>query len=119
METSSVKTGTFSRDEKIKKSSDIRILFKKGKKVSTNGAKLFFLPNALKINRIAFTFPTGYGNAVERNYSKRLSRESYRFVKKNLKVGYDMVLLIYKGHDFFHTRCNQICFLSQKAGLYK
>ncbi len=110
-------TKEFKPEEKIKKSSEIRNLFKQGKKVSTNGAKLFVLPNDLSFNRIAFALPHGFGNAVQRNYSKRLSREAYRNLKCNIKSGYDMVLLVYKGDDFFSSRCNQICSLCKKAGL--
>ncbi len=118
MEKALTKLNCFSFEEKIKKSSDIRNLFREGKKVSTNGAKLFILPNDLSFNRIAFTLPHGFGNAVQRNYSKRLSREAYRHLKNNFKCGYDMVLLVYKGNDFFSNRCEQICILSKKAGLF-
>ncbi len=117
MENTLSKEKGFALEEKIKKSSDIQNLFRKGKKVSTNGAKLFFLPNDLSFNRIAFTLPRGYGNAVERNYSKRLSREAYRHVKKDIKSGYDMVLLVYRGSDTLSSRNDQICFLYKKAGL--
>ncbi len=108
----------FTPEEKIKNTSEIRNVFRKGKKVSTNGAKLFILPNDLSFNRIAFTFPRGFGNAVQRNYSKRLSREAYRHIKNNFKCGYDMVLLVYRGEESYSFRCEQICFLSKKAGLY-
>ena len=56
--------------------------------------KLFFLANELPYNRIAFTFIRKYGNAVERNRARRLSREAYRLMKGDLKTGYDLVLLI-------------------------
>ena len=75
MGTDLIRTGTFTRQERVKKYSDIQNLFKKGKRVSVQGAKMFYLPNDTNTNRIAFTLPRGYGNAVERNHSKRLSRE--------------------------------------------
>nr|MCR4789534.1 ribonuclease P protein component [Treponemataceae bacterium] len=72
MGTGLVKTGRFRREEHLKRPTDIKMLFKTGKKVSTKGAKLYYQENQLGINRIAFTLPRGYGNAVQRNKSKRL-----------------------------------------------
>lgn len=118
METEPCKTGRFSRSERVKKNGDIQILFKKGKRVSTDGAKLFVLPTGRGINRIAFTLPRNYGNAVQRNRSKRLSREAYRRLKSDLKTGYDMVLLTYPGNDSFEQRCAALRCLCGKAGLF-
>lgn len=109
----------FTRNERIKRSTDIKNLFKNGKKVSVNGAKLFYLPNNLQYNRIGFPLPRGFGNAVERNRSKRYSRETYRSLKAHLNTGFDMLLLVYPDaeHDSFHSRCAQFQSLCQKAGL--
>jgi len=111
------KTGSFTREERVKRTEDIQILFKKGSKTSINGAKLFCLPNTFGRNRVVFALPRGYGNAVERNYSKRLSREAYRLFKTHLNTGYDLLFLIYPGNDSFRTRCVQIRTLCKKAGL--
>ena len=66
---------------------------------------------------VGFPLIRGYGNAVERNLSKRYSREVYRLLKSHLNTGYDMLILIYPGNDSFHSRCDQIRLLCQKAGL--
>ena len=57
----------FTFDERIKRASEFKNLFKNGKRVSVVGAKLFYLPNNLKFNRIGFPLPRGFGNAVERS----------------------------------------------------
>jgi ribonuclease P protein component len=119
METDLLKTGRFTRKEHIKRPVDIKNLFRNGKKVSTSGAKLFIVSNTLGINRIAFTLSRGYGNAVERNRSKRYSREVYRSLKTHLNTGYDIVCLVYPGNDSFRTRCVQFRHLFEKAGLLK
>ncbi|MFA6937727.1 MAG: ribonuclease P protein component [Treponema sp.] len=119
METSLLKTGRFSVNEHVKRSADIQKLFKKGQRVSVAGAKLFYALNDRNINRIGFPLPRGYGNAVERNMSKRYSREIYRLFKTHLNTGYDMLLLIYPGKDSFNSRCEQFRVLCQKAGLLK
>lgn len=118
MEARPYKTEGFSRSERVKKNGDIQILFKKGKRVSADGAKLFFLFTGGSINRIAFTLPRGFGNAVLRNRSKRLSREAYRHLKSELKTGYDMILLVYPGKDSFEQRCRTLRCLCGKAGLF-
>lgn len=119
METGLIKTGFFKREERIKNPADFKRLFKTGKKISVSGAKLFYLENELEMNRVGFPLIRGYGNAVERNLSKRYSREVYRLYKSHLNTGYDMLFLIYPGNDSFSSRCDQIRLLCEKAGLIK
>ncbi|MFA6856702.1 MAG: ribonuclease P protein component, partial [Treponema sp.] len=69
--------------------------------------------------RIGFPLPRGYGNAVQRNLSKRYSREVYRLFKTHLNTGYDMLFLAYPGNDSFSSRCVQFRLLCEKAGLIK
>lgn len=114
-----IKTGFFTRKERIKKTSDFKNLFKSGKKASISGARLFYTENGLEMNRIGFPLPRGYGNAVQRNLSKRYSREVYRLFKARLNTGYDMLLLVYPGNDSFDLRCVQFRLLCEKAGLTK
>lgn len=111
----------FTLEERIKNASEIKNLFKNGKRVSIYGAKLFFLPNGLKFNRIGFPLPRGFGNAVERNRAKRFSRETFRNLKSYLNTGYDMLFLVYPPaeKDSFHSRCDQFQTLCKKAGLLK
>ena len=119
METDLFKTGRFTCKEHIKRPADIHKIFKSGKKQSIFGAKLFYSPNNLDFNRIAFVLPRGYGNAVERNSSKRYSRESYRLFKAHLNTGYDILFLVYPGNNSFLSRCEQFKTLCRKAGLLK
>lgn len=119
METESIKTGFFKREERIKNPADFKKLFKNGIKISIPGAKLYYLENGLGMNRVGFPLIRGYGNAVERNLSKRYSREVYRLFKSHLNTGYDMLILIYPENDSFHSRCDQIRKLYEKAGLIR
>ena len=116
-----LKSKCFTLEERIKHASEIRNLFKNGKRVSIAGAKLFYLPNNLEFNRIGFPLPRGFGNAVERNRAKRFSRETYRNLKSYLNTGYDILFLVYPPaeKDSFHSRCDQFQTLCKKAGLLK
>jgi ribonuclease P protein component len=107
----------FRRKERLKGRDEIRNVFKRGKVVSCPGAKLFILKNELPHNRIAFTFARKFGNAVERNRARRLSREAYRLLRNTLKPGFDLVLLIYPGKDVFTIRMEQLGILFSRAGM--
>lgn len=119
MGTDFIKTGFFKREERIKNPADFKKLFKNGKKISIQGAKIFFMENGLEINRVGFPLIRGYGNAVQRNLSKRYSREVYRLLKSHLNTGYDILFLVYPGNDSFSSRCDQFRLLLNKAGLFK
>jgi ribonuclease P protein component len=103
----------------LKKREDIRKVFKQGRVVSCSGAKLFVMRNEQPDNRIVFTFARKFGNAVERNRARRLSREVYRLIRNSLKPGFDLVLLLYPGKDFFSNRMEQLEILFQKAALLR
>lgn len=111
-------TGRFRRAERLKGREDIREAFARGRKISCPGAKLFYRENGKDTNRIAFTFARKYGNAVQRNRARRLSREAYRRIKSLLKQGYDLVLLIYPDGDRYDLRVRQLDNLVLKAGLF-
>ena len=115
MKTGLSESGRFRKEERIKRPEQIHNLFKCGKRASVAGAKLFYAENHLGYNRIGFPLPRKYGTSVERNYSKRLSREIYRRLKTHLNTGYDMLLLIYPGNDSFNSRCDQFRALCEKA----
>ena len=72
----------------------------------------------MQYNRIAFTFARKFGNAVERNRSRRLSREVYRLLRNKIRKGYDLVLLVYPGRDTLSVRMEQMRELFTHAGLF-
>ncbi len=93
-------------------------MFEEGKRFSSRGIKLFFIPNGLSNNRVAFICARKYGTAVTRNYSRRLSREVYRFLKNRLRGNFDLILLVYPGDDTFERRMQQLVEVFSKAGLF-
>lgn len=107
----------FSKKEHLKRPADIQAVFKRGKKASCSGAKVFFLPNGMECNRVLFTFPRKYGNAVQRNRSRRRGREIFRLNGSRLKKGFDLVFLFFPGKDKFSDRLAQFEILCKRAGL--
>jgi ribonuclease P protein component len=83
------------REERLKGRDEIRAVFNRGKVVSCRGAKLFVLKNGVSGNRLAVTFARKFGNAVQRNRTRRVSREAYRLLRNRLKTGFDLVILVY------------------------
>ena len=107
----------FPAKERLKSREEIREVFNRKASVSCQGVRLYWRRNGLGQNRIAFTFARKFGNAVERNHSRRLSREAYRLLRGKLRPGYDLVLLVYPGYDTFSVRMEQLQALFSKAGL--
>jgi ribonuclease P protein component len=112
------KAFSFEKKAHLKRRADIQSVFKKGKVFTCKNAKLFILKNDYLYNRICFSFSRGFGNSVKRNYDRRISRESFRLLKQKLKVGYDIILLIYTFSDItFTARARQLETLFSKAGI--
>lgn len=107
------------RFERVRSVKDFKALFK-AKRVNVTGIRLYFLKNDLPYNRIALTLPRGYGNAIQRNRSKRVTRSAYRLLKQTLKTGYDLLVVVYKNDtDNCKTRLTQLSSLFERAGLKK
>ncbi|MDR2783268.1 MAG: ribonuclease P protein component [Treponema sp.] len=109
----------FRRECRLKKRGEIRAVFKEGRVSACFGAKLFVLKNSVGHNRIAFTFSRKFGNAVERNRCRRVGREAYRHLQRDVKQGFDLALLVYPvGKDTFSDRMEQLRRLFSRADLF-
>lgn len=108
---------SLTKEERLKRSSDIGRVFASGRKSSCYGAKLFYRENGLADNRITVTLVRKYGSAVARNRAKRVVREAYRLMKSSLKKGYDMIVVLYPHEDTYRNRAHQLNRLCAKAGL--
>jgi ribonuclease P protein component len=110
---------SFPLRERLKGRDEIGEVFSRKRAVSCPGARLLRKENGRLYNRIAFTFSRKFGNAVERNRARRVSREVYRHLRNVLKPGYDLVLLVYPGSDTYSRRMEQMRELCGRAGLFK
>ncbi len=105
------------KKERIGKRSDLKYIFASGKRISCKGAKILYVKNDLAFNRFAVALVRKYGNAVERNRSKRFMREIYRDCKYSIIPGVDIVVVLYPGDFSFSDRKNQFFSLLKRGEL--
>lgn len=89
---------TYPKAEKLKKQKHIELLFSEGKSVSKYPLRLVYVPLEETIVPIEFGVSVSkryFKKAVDRNYFKRVLRETYRLNKdllqSNLKQSYAMM----------------------------
>lgn len=109
---------SLTKEERLKRQTDINRVFAERKKVTCYGAKLVYRENGLPRNRMTVTLVRKYGNAVKRNRAKRVVREAYRELKASLKTGFDMVIILYPSEDSYWNRLQQLENLFRRAALY-
>ena len=77
----------------LKKNSDFRRLYPKGKSAVNPYMVLYCRRNNLGVNRLGYTVSTKLGHAVVRNRVRRRLREIYRLNSPALKNGFDIVVV--------------------------
>ena len=77
----------------LKKNSDFRRLYAKGKSAVTPYLVVYARPNKRGENLLGYTVSTKLGHAVVRNRVRRRLREIYRLNAPALKQDYDIVLV--------------------------
>ena len=77
----------------MRKPSDFDAVYKKGRSVGDKYVVVFYRKNQLDVTRTCFLASKKVGNSVKRNRARRLMRESYRFIKDSIPVGYDIIII--------------------------
>ena len=77
----------------LKKNSDFRRLYAKGKSAVTPYLVVYTRPNRLGENRLGYTVSVKLGHAVVRNRVRRRLREIYRLNAPQLRQGHDIVIV--------------------------
>lgn len=87
--------GKLRKTEHILKSGDFRNIYKKGRRAKFETVVLHCLPNEHEHSRLGFSISSrNVKQASKRNRIKRLFREIYRKTKKDLKKGFDLILVV-------------------------
>ncbi len=77
----------------IKKNSDFRRLYAKGKSAANAYLVVYCRRNRTEENRLGYTVSTRLGHAVVRNRARRRLREIVRLNSPRMKRGWDIVLV--------------------------
>lgn len=105
----------------LRRKDDFSSIYKKGKSVGEAYTVLFYKKNDLSYNRIAFLASKKVGNSVKRNRARRLMRENYRFLKDDIRQGYDLIFIARKtinGKKAYDVKKSMTGSIS-KAGLFR
>ena len=77
----------------LKKNHEFRRLYSKGKSTASATMVCYCRKNGGRQNRVGFTVSNKIGNAVTRNRIRRRLREIYRLHEREVKPGYDIVIV--------------------------
>jgi ribonuclease P protein component len=109
------------KSERIKKNSQFRFIYSRGKSYSNDKLVLYIFKNRKSINRIGLSVSKKVGKSVVRNRIKRLIREGYRLNKNMYKKGFDLIFIARAGakNAKFTDIERSVIYLMKKGGLLK
>jgi ribonuclease P protein component len=89
---------------KIKKASDILLLFKNGNQWECPALRVFYLKNSMKRSRLGIVVSKQNGTAVKRNRIKRTIREFFRKTKKLAPLHLDILIKLSPKNETVHSK---------------
>jgi ribonuclease P protein component len=107
------------KQEIIRKRHDIKTVFGQCKSSQVRGLRLLWLHNNLGFSRILMSPAKRYGNAVQRNYIRRIGKEVYRAIKEHIKQSYDLAFIFFPGSYSFQDRQLQMIEVLSASQLLK
>lgn len=81
------------KENKLRKNSEFRVVYRKGKSYSNNLLVLYVMKNHKDTNRLGISVSKKVGKSVIRSRVKRLISESYRLNSSDLKSGFDLIFI--------------------------
>ena len=80
------------KTEIIKKNYEFKYFFKKGKYISGNYIEIFIHNNKLKNNNLGIVVSKKVGNSIIRHRIRRIIKESYRNIEKEINCNINILI---------------------------
>ena len=77
---------------RLRKDSDFKNIYRKGKSLATKTLVFYFIKNDLGYTRVGYSISKKVGKAVTRNRIRRLIKENLKDIP-DLKDGYDIIFI--------------------------
>ncbi len=87
---------SFSKDHRLRKSTEFKRVFSRGKRAATRYFVIYSLRNNMLFSRIGIQVKAKIGSAVKRNYIKRMVRETFRRMKTEFRRPVDLIFIAEK-----------------------
>ena len=101
--------------ERLSKREDFQRLFQHGSRYYSKQYEVIVVQNDLNYVRFAFSMSKKVGNAVIRNYEKRVCREFIRREKDVCRKGHDILIVIKHQTKDFHESYNSLKILFERC----
>jgi len=96
---------SFSREYRLRKSTEFKRIFSRGKRSATRYFVIYSLPNRLSFPRLGIQVKAKIGSAVRRNYIKRMVRETFRKMKHEFHRPVDLIFIAEK--QILDLKCSE------------
>lgn len=106
---------SFPPQMRLRKKREFDYVFLQANRFHSFSLICFVAQNQVGFNRLGLSVSKKQGNAVRRNYLKRLLREAFRLNQHQFPQGYDLVLIPKVGKNFeLHELQHQLLWLFNK-----
>lgn len=111
---------SINKAQRLRKNSQFRGVYKKGKSSSDKLLVLYVIKNKENTTRLGVSVSKKVGKSVIRSRIKRLILENYRIIKSDIPCGYDIIFIarVSSKDKSYDDIGKSVKYLLARAGLY-